>query len=255
MPAPDASSTAMARSPGPDTGGPETAASDQRGNPGRLSRQPFDLLLQVSGGSSHPYRRPYLHRPASSALHRLGPGALRRRVRAPKAQNGRTDLAAPTHSVPTGDGPSATREVADGPFFTRAGITVQRVLTGQRRLLPLTHLARCPRRRGHRPQAHPPLPPADQRQGRTLQPHPARRVGLRQALPNRAGTPRRLHRLAAHLQSPPRTHRHGDAGHDLPERWDEVQRRAATASGVSVRARPGLRPGRRGVSSQRCNSG
>lgn len=43
----------MARSPGPDTGGPETAASDQRENLGRPSRQPFNLRLQVGGGSRH----------------------------------------------------------------------------------------------------------------------------------------------------------------------------------------------------------
>ncbi len=77
----------------------------------------------------------------------------------------------------------------------------------QRLLLPLTRLARCPGGGRDRPQANPALPAADQRQGRTLQPHPARRMGLRPPLPIRTRTTRRLPTLAPHLQSPPRTHR------------------------------------------------
>ena len=43
---------------------------------------------------------------------------------------------------------------------------------------------------GHPPPAHPALPPADQRQGRALHPHPARRLGLRRALPHQHRTHR-----------------------------------------------------------------
>ena len=42
-------------------------------------------------------------------------------------------------------------------------------------------LARHLRRARHHPQTHPPLPPPDQRQNRTLPPHPGRRLGLRPA--------------------------------------------------------------------------
>lgn len=77
----------------------------------------------------------------------------------------------------------------------------------QRRLLQVARLARRPRSSLDHPQANPALPAPDQRQGRTPQPHPARRVGLRPPLPVRTGTTRRLPRLAALLQSPPRTHR------------------------------------------------
>jgi hypothetical protein len=92
-------------------------------------------------------------------------------------------------------------------FFAKAPDQRRAGPDRQRLLLPLPPLARPAHRCRDQPQTHPPLPPADQRQGRTLQPHPARRVGLRPPLPERTGAPRRLPRLAAHLQSPPRTHR------------------------------------------------
>ena len=59
----------------------------------------------------------------------------------------------------------------------------------QRLLLPLTRLARPADRGRDHPQTNPALPAADQRQGRTLQPHPARRMGLRR--PYRSETERR----------------------------------------------------------------
>ena len=75
----------------------------------------------------------------------------------------------------------------------------------QRRLLAVTELGRRLRRTGHHPQADPPLPAPDQRQGRALPPHPRRRMGLRPPLRHR--TPRRPWPLAPHLQPSPRTHR------------------------------------------------
>lgn len=56
-------------------------------------------------------------------------------------------------------------------------------------------------------QTHPHLPSPDQRQGRTLQPHPARRVGLPAALHQQHRTHRSPGRLPAHLQPPPLPHR------------------------------------------------
>ena len=62
----------------------------------------------------------------------------------------------------------------------------------QRLLLPVPRPGATPcADAGHHPQAHPALPAADQRQSRTLPPHPARRMGLRPALPLRNRTPRR----------------------------------------------------------------
>ena len=54
----------------------------------------------------------------------------------------------------------------------------------------------------------PALPATDQRQGRALQPHPGRRMGLRRAYLSDDGPRRDLRRLAALLQSPPTPHRH-----------------------------------------------
>ncbi len=92
-------------------------------------------------------------------------------------------------------------------YFTSAGITIRTRPDRQRRLLQVPRLARHTGSGRDHPQANPALPPPDQRQGRTPQPHPARRMGLRPPLPVRTGTTRRVPALAAHLQSPPRTHR------------------------------------------------
>src|SRR5690606_13450841 len=54
---------------------------------------------------------------------------------------------------------------------------------------------------------HPPVPTTNQRQGRTLQPHPRRRMGLCTALPIRDRTRSRLRDLAPSLQSPPTPYR------------------------------------------------
>src|SRR6476469_4418250 len=53
----------------------------------------------------------------------------------------------------------------------------------------------------------PALSAANQRQGRTVQPHPARGMGLRPDLPQRHRPRSNTPRLASHLQSPPRPHR------------------------------------------------
>src|SRR4051794_29859246 len=130
--------------------------------------------------------------------------------------------------------PDETKETAAAfwtraqAWFTAAGITVQRVLTDNgscyrsrlwRDTLAVADVSHRRTRpyRPHRlgppppapPAPHPPPPPPlpapDQRQGRTVQPHPARRMGLRPALPHRNRTPPSIRPLAARLQSPPRT--------------------------------------------------
>ena len=66
--------------------------------------------------------------------------------------------------------------------FAARGINVQRVLTGRRLLLPRQGLPQICPRPDHQTQTHPSLPAPDQRQGRSLHPHPATRVGPSQAL-------------------------------------------------------------------------
>ncbi len=61
----------------------------------------------------------------------------------------------------------------------------------------------------HHPQEDRALPAADQRQGRTLQPHPAGRVGLPAALPDERRADPGPGRLPSHLQPPPVPHRTG----------------------------------------------
>ena len=53
-----------------------------------------------------------------------------------------------------------------------------------------------------------PYTPTHQRQGRTVQPHPPRRMGIRPPLHLRRRTHRRPGRMAAHLQPSPLPHRH-----------------------------------------------
>lgn len=75
----------------------------------------------------------------------------------------------------------------------------------QRLLLPLLRLQRRPGT-GHQAQANPPVQAPDQRQSRALQPHHARRMGLRKTLRIRERPCCRFHRLAPPLQSSPRPH-------------------------------------------------
>ena len=73
----------------------------------------------------------------------------------------------------------------------------------QRLLLPLASCAPTPCGDDDHAQADPALPAPDQRQGRTVQPHPARGMGLRPRLPHRSRTrqpptPRWLHTYNHH---------------------------------------------------------
>ena len=66
-------------------------------------------------------------------------------------------------------------------WFAARGVTVAAGALRQRLGLPLPRLARRLPRARHQAQADPALPAADQRQDRTLPPHPGRRLGLRAA--------------------------------------------------------------------------
>ena len=109
--------------------------------------------------------------------------------------------------------------------YASYGITDRTADHRQRRRLPFHH----PRHRlpGPRdpPSPHPALPPADQRQSRTVHPHHARRLGLRRDLPLKRRTQRRSRRLAGLLQSPPTTRRpQPQATHRPPQRTEQPPR-------------------------------
>ena len=89
-------------------------------------------------------------------------------------------------------------------------------LLGQWLRLPLTRLARRLHPARHHPQTNPPLPAPDQRQDRTLPPHPRRRLGLRPPLRVQPRPPRRTPSLAALLQSPPSPQRHRSPATNQP---------------------------------------
>ncbi len=93
-------------------------------------------------------------------------------------------------------------------WFAARGVTVARVLSDNGIGLPL-HLWRdtCTELGDH-PETDPPLPPPNQRQDRTLPPHPDRRVGLSTPLHQRVPTPQSPTRLAPRVQPPPTPHRH-----------------------------------------------
>jgi len=86
-------------------------------------------------------------------------------------------------------------------FFESYGITVERVLSGQR-VRQGTH------RRRHQTHPNQALPSPDQRQDRALQPDPAQRMGLCPALSLRSGQNPSAGHLAAHVQPSPAPHGH-----------------------------------------------
>ena len=88
-------------------------------------------------------------------------------------------------------------------WFADRGVTVQRVLVRQRQLLPVPPVARHLRRARHHPQANPALPAPDQRQDRTLPPHPGRGLGLQEVLHLRVSPTRRSASMGPPVQPPP----------------------------------------------------
>ena len=93
-------------------------------------------------------------------------------------------------------------------WFAERGVTVERVLSDNGSAYR-SYLWRdaCAELR-HHPQADPALPAPDQRQDRTIPPHPRRRLGLRPALQSEPHSATRSAELAALLQPPPGPLRH-----------------------------------------------
>ena len=91
-------------------------------------------------------------------------------------------------------------------WFRGSGVEVERVISGQRRLLPLTRPRARPSRARHPPPPlHPPLSPAHQRQGRALHPNARQPLGTRRDLRILGRADRRAARLAQPLQLHPTT--------------------------------------------------
>ena len=103
---------------------------------------------------------------------------------------------------------AAFLERALAHFRTR-GVAVRRVLTDNARNYTVARvfLAVADGQRPHA-QAHPPLPPADQREGGALHPDPAERVGLRSPVPLQRRTSAPAPALALPLQCSPTARRH-----------------------------------------------
>ena len=72
-------------------------------------------------------------------------------------------------------------------YYQRRGIHVERI-DRQRRCLHLDRPRRDLPRTRHQTPPHPPLPPTNKRQSRTLHPHNAHRLGLRRDLPHKPRT-------------------------------------------------------------------
>ena len=100
-------------------------------------------------------------------------------------------------------------------WFADRGVTVERVLSdnGAAYRSYALCLARCLHSTGHPAQKNPTLPAADEREDRTLPPHPRRRLGPRPLLRLRKLPPRRPTQLAALPQSPQAPLRHRNHTH------------------------------------------
>lgn len=177
--------------------------SYQRNEPGELVHVDIKKLGRIPDGGGHKV----LGRQAGKRNSRAGVGYWYIH----NAVNDRTRLA---YSELLDD---ERKETAAGfwtranAFFNAAGITVQRVLTDNGSCYrshafadALGETISHKRTRPYRPQ--------NQRQGRTVQPDPARRMGLRPALHLRDHARRHLQQLAPHLQSP----QHGIANPPRP---------------------------------------
>ena len=93
-------------------------------------------------------------------------------------------------------------------WFWSNNMAVDGVLHRQRSELRLWCVRRAARRTHHRAPPHPTLPAPNQRQSRTLQPHPHRRIPLQLQVPIRNRTPHPPQTLDPRLQLSPTPHRH-----------------------------------------------
>ena len=186
----------------------------------------LDHLDRLDPGTDPPDRDDPARRAGPRRHQEARPDPQRRRLAGPRPRSATATIAATTvgyafvHSAVDAYSRLAYSEVLDDEqgataaafwgraeaFFAAHGITIERVLTDNGSCYRSRTFSRGARRR--HPHPHPALPARDQRQGRTVQPHPPRRMGLRPTLELRRPTHPRLDRLAPPLQPSPTPHRH-----------------------------------------------
>ena len=174
--------------------GLEPAQRYERARPGELIHIDVKKL-----GPDRRRRRASRHRPARRGRYAAGSftdAAGRRRSKTGwefvhVAIDDATRLAyAEVLTDETGRAPRSASCAARCAFYASYGITVERVITDNGSPYDLDDpRPRLPRAR-RPPPAHPAAAPADQRKGRTLHPHHARRLGLRRDLPLKPRTHR-----------------------------------------------------------------
>ena len=136
-------------------------------------------------------------------------------------------------------------------FFDDNGITVERVLTDNDSCYRSHAWRQALATAGITHKRTPALPTTDQRESRTLQPHPARRMGLPASLHQQHRTSRSVRTLPARLQPPPQPHRtRRRATHhprqqpcgsiQLAEAWRATRKCWRNSGGKSVVRHPSL---------------
>ena len=146
--------------------------------PGELVHIDVKKLGRIVGGAGQRYAAPGTaddaQRRAPSWHRRLGVRPRRRRrLQPPRLRRG-----APGRKSLTAIG-FLRRAVA----YYRATASASSASSPTTAPVTAPRSTRSPASTRHPPQPHPPLPAPDQRQSRTLHPHPARRLGLRRHLP------------------------------------------------------------------------
>jgi hypothetical protein len=119
-------------------------------------------------------------------------------------------------------------------FFAEHGVTVRRCLATTDPVIDQSFHGNA--RRQHCSQEDPPLPSADQREGRAIQPHPQPGMGLRRYLLLRRGPRSDLPELAASLQSASTPHRHQGQDTDRPPTRSQPAREVQLVQPVKHRA-------------------
>ena len=154
---------------------------------GRVIRRIDDQPLRRAG----PHRReetgpgPRRRRPQQARSQHRDPTSPAKRAATPTS----TPRSTPTRGSPTASSPAsrtpttASRSSTEpSPGSPPTASRIERILTDNGNGYRSDRLARPLRRARHPPHPHPALPARHQRQSRTLQPHPRRRMGLRPTL-------------------------------------------------------------------------
>ena len=229
--------------------GLEPAVRYERSRPGELIHIDVKKLGRIEGGAgkrvagSPPALQPAAHRRRRPPTPhgRLGVRARRRRrLHPPGLRRG-----APRRESPQ---PRSASCAAPSRSSPATASRVERLLTDNGSAYRAAVHALACRAARHPPPPHPPLPPADQRQSRTLHPHPARRLGLRRDLRSQPRTHRALDGWLWHYNH---RRRHSALGHQPPTNRTNLLGYTAGAARAPTR-RAGARRGGAGLGNSKC---